>query len=159
MKTAPDSARAYLDKLPAAIAGAGGHAATFAAACWTVRLGLSDSDALALLLEYNRRCLPPWTEKELAHKLQDARRVAGGQVRTFEQPKPAARLVWKIERKATPAKPVKPLPVPPAAPSDILSGVWIVRPGEPIPAQFVDVLRTWAAIRQHPAWKGHPQLA
>jgi hypothetical protein len=100
VKTALDTARAYLDKLPAAISGAGGHAAAFAAACWAVRLGLSDSDALALLLEYNRRCQPPWTEKELAHKLSDARRVAGVQVRTFQQPKRAVRLVWKLERKA-----------------------------------------------------------
>ena len=100
VKTALDTARAYLEKLPPAISGAGGHAITFAAACWTVRLGLSDSDALALLLEYNRHCQPPWTEKELAHKLHDARRVAGGQVRTFLQAKPAVRLVWKVERKA-----------------------------------------------------------
>lgn len=100
MTTGLDGARAYLATLPAAISGAGGHAATFAAACWLVRLGLSDSAALALLFEYNRRCQPPWTEKELAHKLQDARRVAGCQVRTVAQPKPAVRLVWKIERKA-----------------------------------------------------------
>jgi len=99
VKTALDAAKAYLAKLPPAISGAGGHAATFAAACWTVRLGLSDSDALALLLEYNRRCLPPWTEKELAHKLHDARRVAGGQARTFEQPRPAQRIVWKLAHK------------------------------------------------------------
>jgi hypothetical protein len=100
VKTALDTARAYLDKLPPAISGAGGHAATFAAACWTVRLGLSDIDALALLLEYNRRCQPPWKETELAHKLRDARSKAGGQVRTFAKPKPAVRLVWKLERKA-----------------------------------------------------------
>jgi hypothetical protein len=105
VKPTVDTARAYLHKLPAAIAGAGGHAATFAAACWTVRLGLTDTEALALLLEYNRRCQPPWTEKELAHKLHDARRVAGGQVRTFEQSRPAVRIVWKIERKTREAEP------------------------------------------------------
>jgi hypothetical protein len=152
--------RAYLAKLPPAVSGAGGHPATFRAACECVRFGLSDADALALLREWNAtHCQPPWTEKELMHKLNDARRVAAGRVRAVIQRPPAVRVVWKVERKATPAEPVKPQPLPPAAPSDTLSGVWIVRPGEPIPAQFVDVLRTWAAIRQHPAWKGHPQLA
>ena len=99
-----------------AISGAGGHAATFAAACWTVRFGLSDPDALALLAEYNRRCQPPWTEKELAHKLHDARRVAGGEVRTLRQPKPAVRLVWKLERKGTGAARVVTMP-PPRSPA------------------------------------------
>lgn len=134
MTTGLDSARANLGKLPAAISGAGGHAATFAAACWLVRLGLSDSDALALLLEYNRRCLPPWTEKDLAHKLHDARRVAGCQVRAVAQPRPAVRLVWKIERKAArvaepvasprptaPDRPQRPRPEPTASlPPDCL---------------------------------------
>jgi hypothetical protein len=99
MSTSLDAARAYLDKLPPAISGAGGHAATFAAACWTVRFGLSDADALALLAGYNRRCQPPWTEKELAHKLRDARRVAGGQVCALCPPRPAVRVVWKLEKK------------------------------------------------------------
>ena len=124
MKSALDTAKAYLDKLPPAISGAGGHAATFAAACWTVRLGLPDSDALALLLEYNRRCQPPWKEAELVHKLKDARRVAGCQVRTF-QPRPAVRTIWKLERKAVRvAEPVAiqapsaPAPAPTPAPAE-----------------------------------------
>jgi hypothetical protein len=152
--------RVYLAKLSPAVSGARGHSATFRAACECVRFGLSDADALALLREWNgTHCQPPWTDKELTHKLRDARRVATGGFRAAIQRPPAVRVVWELERKATPAKPVKPLPLPPAAPSDTLSGVWIVRPSEPIPAQFVDVLRTWAAIRQYPAWKGHPQLA
>lgn len=151
-----DRCRAYLDKLPAAISGAGGHPATFRAACECVRLGLGDSDALALLNEYNRRCQPPWTAKELAHKLAGARRVAGGQVHAFMQPRPAVRIVWTIKRKAAvaPVPMVKPEPPPPAAPSEPLSGVWIVQPGAPIPAQFLDVLKTWKHFRQHPAWQG-----
>ena len=100
MNTPLDTAKAYLDKLPPAISGGGGHAATFAAACWSVRFGLSDADALASLLEYNRRCQPPWTENELVHKLRDARRVAGGDDRTWQQPKPAERVIWRIERRA-----------------------------------------------------------
>ena len=172
-----DAARTYLSTLPPAISGAGGHPATFRAACAIVRFGLGDSDALALLGEFNRRCQPPWSEKELAHKLADARREAGGQARSFRQAPPAIRTVWKIRRKtpvqatvelvkvitppnretfepiatAEPAPSVEPLPGEP-------SKQWHVRPGAPIPAQFLDVLRTWPAFRQHPAWRNHPQL-
>jgi hypothetical protein len=100
VKNTLNSARAYLDRLPPAISGAGGHGATFYAACCLVRLGMSDADSMACLGHYNLRCQPPWTEKELAHKLKDAREKIGGQVRVLTQPRPAARLVWKLERKA-----------------------------------------------------------
>ena len=70
-------ARDYLAHLPPAVSGSGGHNATFLAACWLVRFGLGDRDAMALLREFNQRCLPPWTEKELAHKLADARKIVG----------------------------------------------------------------------------------
>src|SRR6476469_5594880 len=94
-----DAARAHLAKLPPAISGAGGHPATFRAACWLIRFGLSDTDALDLLREWNRtHCQPPWTEKELKHKISDARRRAGGQVRAL-RPKPPNEVVWKIKRK------------------------------------------------------------
>src|SRR5262249_23753761 len=35
---------------------------------------LSDEDALTLLRDYNQRCDPPWSEAELLHKVDDARR-------------------------------------------------------------------------------------
>ena len=148
--------RAYLAKLPPAVSGAGGHTATFRAACECVRFGLSDGEALALLRGWNgTHCRPAWTEKELAHKLKDARRVAAGERRNVIQPRPAVRVIWKIERKANPVfaepEPVKPQPLPSAEPNKPLSGVWIVRPGEPIPEQFVDVLATWSAIRNDSA--------
>lgn len=67
-------ARAYLAAMPHAISGSGGHAATFRAALAMVHgFGLSLDDALLLLIEdYNPRCLPPWTEKELRHKIASA---------------------------------------------------------------------------------------
>jgi hypothetical protein len=71
-----DRARAYVAKCPPAISGAGGHDQTFAVACALVKFGLSPADAWRLLLEYNGRCVPPWTERELQHKLQDAFRLA-----------------------------------------------------------------------------------
>jgi hypothetical protein len=71
-----DHARAYVAKRPPAISGAGGHDQTYAVACALVKFGLSVADAWNLLLEYNARCVPPWTERELQHKLQDSFRHA-----------------------------------------------------------------------------------
>ena len=71
-------ARAYLAKLPPAVAGQGGHAATFAAACRLVEFGLNYEAALPLLCDWNAaHCQPPWGEGDLRHKLADAfRRTA-----------------------------------------------------------------------------------
>src|SRR4051812_5828015 len=64
----------YLDKLPEAIAGAGGHAALFrAAAVASWGFALEEDAAVGLLLaRYNPRCQPPWAEDEIRHKVQDA---------------------------------------------------------------------------------------
>lgn len=73
--TAAARARAYLDKLPAAIAGSGGHAATFAAACRLAEFGLAETEAFEILCSWNlTHCQPHWTEAELQHKLADAYR-------------------------------------------------------------------------------------
>ncbi|MEZ6064173.1 MAG: bifunctional DNA primase/polymerase [Planctomycetaceae bacterium] len=67
-------ALAYLDKLPPAISGNGGHAATYTAATVLVHGFEIDPDrALSLLLDhYNPRCEPPWSAKELRHKVTSA---------------------------------------------------------------------------------------
>jgi hypothetical protein len=67
-------ARRYVAAMDPAIAGAGGHDATFAVAQVLVRgFGLDRSTALAILLDdYNPRCQPPWSEKELVHKIESA---------------------------------------------------------------------------------------
>ena len=67
-------AAAYLDRLPPAIAGQGGHAATFDAALKILSgFDLTPDEALGLILErFNPRCEPPWSEAELRHKLEDA---------------------------------------------------------------------------------------
>ncbi len=95
--TTLNRARAYLANLPPAISGQGGHNATFRAACWTVRFGLSDGDALALLREFNQRCQPPWTEKDLAHKLRDARKVVRPTLPRPASATPAVRETWSLE--------------------------------------------------------------
>jgi hypothetical protein len=61
---------AYLNSMPPAIAGQGGHNATFAVACaLRIKFHLSTERALPYLQLYNRRCLPPWSNGELLHKL------------------------------------------------------------------------------------------
>ena len=67
-------ALAYLDKLPSAISGSGGHAATYAAATVLVHgFEIDPERAQDLLVQhFNPRCQPPWTEKELRHKVTSA---------------------------------------------------------------------------------------
>lgn len=67
--------RLYLEKIPPAISGEGGHNHTLAVVCHCVEYfgSLSDNDLLQSLHEWNERCEPPWTEKELRHKLKAAR--------------------------------------------------------------------------------------
>jgi hypothetical protein len=68
----------YLEKIPNAISGQRGHDRTFQAACVLVLgFGLPESDALALLSEWNQGCDPPWTQKELEHKVKDAAKQPG----------------------------------------------------------------------------------
>ncbi|HEY1048780.1 MAG TPA: hypothetical protein VGE39_03455, partial [Prosthecobacter sp.] len=75
---APERARAYLACLPVSVQGQGGHNAAFRAACVLVHgFALSEQEALPLLLEWNTRCLPPWTEAELRHKLRSATQTPG----------------------------------------------------------------------------------
>jgi hypothetical protein len=67
-------AAAYLDRIPPAISGSGGHSQTYAAATAMVHgFGLDPEAAFSLLWDrYNPRCEPPWSEKELRHKVTDA---------------------------------------------------------------------------------------
>jgi putative DNA primase/helicase len=68
----------YAEKMPDAISGSGGHSATLQAACECVRFGL-DGAAMREAMEWwnATKCQPPWTEKELAHKIDSAEEKAG----------------------------------------------------------------------------------
>jgi hypothetical protein len=71
---AEERARLYLQRMDAAFSGQGGHNTTYRAACAMV-LGfdLSTDAALSLLLsDFNPRCYPQWSEKELRHKVESA---------------------------------------------------------------------------------------
>ena len=70
-----DRARRYMAAMPPAIAGQHGDLHTFRVCCRLVRgFALSDHEALELLIEWNGRCEPPWSERELLDKLHRARR-------------------------------------------------------------------------------------
>lgn len=87
--SAYEQARAFVAKQPAAVEGEAGDNATFSHCCALV-LGfdLTDDDALELLAEWNRRCVPPWSEADLSDKLDYARKYGteevGGRVRSEE---------------------------------------------------------------------------
>ena len=69
-------ARGYLAHIEGAIAGMRGHDRTFRVACvLVIKFGLSLEEAWPLFLEWNEQCEPPWSEKELLHKLQDASKL------------------------------------------------------------------------------------
>ncbi len=69
-----ERARAYLSRTPPAVVGQHGDLHTFQACCRIVRgFALGDDEALAVLADWNARCLPPWTERELLQKIRSAR--------------------------------------------------------------------------------------
>lgn len=75
-----ESARRYLKKMPPAVSGQGGHARLYAAAtCLVHGFGLEPSIAFDLLKqEFNPRCEPTWSDKELWHKIDDAAKKPHG---------------------------------------------------------------------------------
>lgn len=73
-----ERAARYLAVLPPAISGCSGHNATFRAACVLVLgFGLRPETAFPLLSDWNQLCQPPWSDKELWHKLGDADKREG----------------------------------------------------------------------------------
>jgi hypothetical protein len=73
-----ERARRYAARVPTAIAGSHGDLQTFKLACALVqRLGLVDADALAVLVEWNAGCEPPWTVRALRAKIESAHKYGG----------------------------------------------------------------------------------
>jgi len=69
-----ERARKYLATIPGAVSGSGGHVQTLLAAEHMVRGFRLDRDVALSILEsdYNPRCEPPWAERELRHKVEEA---------------------------------------------------------------------------------------
>jgi replicative DNA helicase len=73
-----ERARKYVARVPPSISGSGGHNAAFHAACILVLgFGLSESEAIQVMNEFNQRCDPPWSEREINHKVQQANKQPG----------------------------------------------------------------------------------
>jgi len=89
-----ERARKYLAAMPFAVSGEHGHDKTFAAACALILgFALSADQAYPLLAEFNERCEPPWSDKELWHKLREADNKPGerGYLRDTQRPAAQAR--------------------------------------------------------------------
>ncbi len=66
----------YVAAMPPAVSGNHGHDATFAVALALCHgFALSNAQALPVMHEFNARCDPPWSERELEHKLESASKV------------------------------------------------------------------------------------
>jgi len=66
-------AAAYLARCEPAVSGSGGHRTTFVVAQRLVRgFALDEETAYRLLTEWNQRCSPPWSERELRRKVRQA---------------------------------------------------------------------------------------
>lgn len=69
----------YARQVEGAISGSGGHRHTFT---FLLKLagnfpGLGWDDLWTILIEWNESCSPPWSQRELLHKLQDALKTRG----------------------------------------------------------------------------------
>lgn len=75
-----DRAWKYIDRIPRSVSGQHGHDRCMEAACrLVVGFGLSPADARPLLDRWNAGCSPPWSDRELAHKLAEADRKSAEQ--------------------------------------------------------------------------------
>ena len=74
---AVERCRRYVATMDPAVEYQGGNRQTFDVARRCVGdFGLSDGDAWSVLVEYNARCLPPWSERQLRKILSDAQAKA-----------------------------------------------------------------------------------
>lgn len=63
----------YAARVPGAVSGEGGHNATFSLACTLIRkFHLDEEQTLQVLEAWNEKCDPPWSERDLQHKVRDA---------------------------------------------------------------------------------------
>lgn len=103
-----ERARRYISTMPVAVSGQNGHNTTFRVACvLMLGFGLSDTEAMGLLREWNQGCDPPWSDRELEHKIKSAGNQPGDKgylrnavpqqwqrvaVPTYEEPKSTVRI-------------------------------------------------------------------
>lgn len=84
--TLDERIRKYISAMPPAVSGQGGSNACLAVACVLIwGWDLSPGEAMPFLQEYSATCSPPWSDKELAHKLRSAEKKppTDGKVRGY----------------------------------------------------------------------------
>ena len=68
-----ERASRYSAAMPPSVSGGGGHSQTFALAVALAHgFNLSEQETTALMVAYNLKCSPPWSDRELKHKIKDA---------------------------------------------------------------------------------------
>lgn len=122
----------YLDKMPPAISGQGGHDQTMEAARIVVYgFGLGAERGYQLLAaHYNPRCVPPWSERELRHKAAEADMVPFGKPRG-----------WLLDER--PAPPAQPPAIEPAVTAEQLTRAMLetLRARPPLARTLLQILR------------------
>lgn len=93
--TPREEVETWLAKQPPAIAGQGGHNATYAVAVGLAHgWELPAAEAFELMrAQYNNRCVPPWTDAELQHKVEDAASKPHARPRGWLRGKPVREFV------------------------------------------------------------------
>ena len=149
----------WLSKVPPAISGQSGHSATYTAAVGLVHgFQLSEADSLALLSSWNQYCQPPWTDRELIHKLREAAskshsKPAGHLLQSGSAPSTAPFDITKVSfKRPTPITP----PDPQAsefkrfmqaafAPTEVVCICDAVEEGRPVSAGSFIPIEEWIA--------------
>lgn len=126
------------EKYPPAIDGSKGSPRLLNACARRFDFGVPLDDAFEVLLEYNKRCVPPWSETEIRHKLNDAR--------AQKKFPPGCKLKQSLPSESAPAPSVKfekalpefPIDVFPEDIRDFISAVaWSAQVPLDLPAQSV----------------------
>ena len=116
-----ERAQRYVAKMPPAVEGQHGSRALLHVACVLVQgFALPRGEARQILDEYNPRCEPPWSERELEHVLDSAEAKPG--LETKDGLLPRGCLVGEGRRDDGPCEPALPsraasAPLPKAAPA------------------------------------------
>jgi predicted P-loop ATPase len=82
-------ARKYLEAMPESVAGQHGHTALFNAVSKLLFGFNLDADTVYTLIvsEYNPRCRPPWSDRDIRYKIDNAVRTAQNRVPVPDKPK------------------------------------------------------------------------
>ena len=152
----------WLSKVPPAVSGQSGHSTTYTAAVGLVHgFQLSEGDALALLSAWNQSCQPPWSDRELIHKLREAAskshsKPAGHLLQSGVSPSTAPFDLTKVSfKRPSPATPTTP-PDPQAsefkrflqaafAPTEVVCICDAVEEGRPVTAGSFIPIEEWIA--------------